>query len=618
MQVPDQATEEQRVAIDKFGGRGPLKIAAFAGAGKTTTLTMLAKSRSSRGIYIAFNRAVANEAKEKFPRYVDCRTTHSIAFRAIMPAYGLKEKLTESIRPRQLAEVMKFKDRVFQNAIRLDGVHQAHLVLGTVKRFCQSADSSIGITHVPTYGRLLGARENVVVEIKNGAVTQAASLWARMVDKGDQIPLGHDGYLKLWALRNPELAADYILLDEAQDTNGVVLGVLKGQRAQIVYVGDRHQQIYEWRGAVNAMETIIDCNEATLSQSFRFGDAIAQAASKVLGTLGETRRIRGNPAVSSVIVTSGVARTVLARTNATVILEVLDSVNAGRRAAVVGGTQELVRLLSDVYELKAGKPGRSPEFFGFDRWADVVEFAGTEEGESIRNFVQLVEQHGEGKLWAAVKKVEADESSADVVLSTAHKAKGREWDSVRLAPDFVSTRLGPDPDAASEARLFYVAMTRAKKSLIVDSEVLATFASDAWKRTQPQRGQVESQFSSSPRPRSKPNSSNPPRPEQRPDIREVNPTIVRQQHPGAQTSPSPRPRPEPNSANHSRSAPQTTFREVDPSIVRRVSISIPPAVTPATTQPNAPNSASSSPPILEQKPDSSKASIWRRITRFFG
>jgi len=117
MQVPNQATEEQRVAIDKFGGRGTLKIVAFAGTGKTTTLTMLAKSRSSRGIYIAFNRAVANEAKEKFPRHVDCRTTHSIAFHAIIPAYGSKGKLTESIRPKQLAEVMKIKDRVFQNAI---------------------------------------------------------------------------------------------------------------------------------------------------------------------------------------------------------------------------------------------------------------------------------------------------------------------------------------------------------------------------------------------------------------------------------------------------------------------------------------------------------------------
>jgi superfamily I DNA/RNA helicase len=50
-----------------------------------------------------------------------------------------------------------------------------------------------------------------------------------------------------------------------------------------------------------------------------------------------------------------------------------------------------------------------------------------------------------------------------VIVSTAHKAKGREWDSVRLASDFASACLGKHPDAPSEVRLFYVAMTRAKQ-----------------------------------------------------------------------------------------------------------------------------------------------------------
>ncbi|MDH2406059.1 UvrD-helicase domain-containing protein [Bradyrhizobium sp. SSUT18] len=70
------------------------------------------------------------------------------------------------------------------------------------------------------------------------------------------MPLGHDGYLKLWALSSHAIAADFILLDEAQDTNPVVLDVLRKQPAQMIYVGDKYQQIYEWRGAVNAMEKI--------------------------------------------------------------------------------------------------------------------------------------------------------------------------------------------------------------------------------------------------------------------------------------------------------------------------------------------------------------------------
>jgi superfamily I DNA/RNA helicase len=45
------------------------------------------------------------------------------------------------------------------------------------------------------------------------------------------------------ALSNPVIAADFILLDEAQDTNPVVLEVLRKQSAQMIYVGDKYQRI---------------------------------------------------------------------------------------------------------------------------------------------------------------------------------------------------------------------------------------------------------------------------------------------------------------------------------------------------------------------------------------
>jgi hypothetical protein len=584
-----RATEEQRVAVEKFRAGTPLKIAAFAGAGKTTTLRMLAESRRSRGAYLAFNKSIATEAKEKFPNSVDCRTTHSIAFRAIMPSYGSMPKMTKSMLAKQLSEVAGYKPRSFQGAIRLNGVHQAHLVLGTVRQFCQSADPAFALSHVPTYGRLLGASDEVVAEVRNWAVAEGRELWSRMTDRRDDVPLGHDGYLKLWALGRPQLPAEYVLLDEAQDTNAVVLGVLREQRGQIVYVGDRHQQIYEWRGAINAMELVQGCDEAALTQSFRFGPEIAQAASNVLATLGEMRTIRGNPAVKSAIVPYGTARTVLARTNATVILQVLEAINAGQRPAVVGGTKELKRLLSDVYELKAGKPGVCPEFFGFEKWAEVVEFADTEEGESIRMFVQLVEQHGEGKLWAAVSSAEDDEAAADVILSTAHKAKGREWDSVRLAPDFANSRLGSHPDAPSEVRLFYVAMTRAKKTLIVAPEVLHTFATDAWKTKEPEKAKPRAQ----PR-RTAPRPAPPPQPApaaEQPAAAQQHPRPVREiEAPGAR-------------ARHPGAAPASPRRPVQ---------------TPRTPQrqqePARPEAASTAPP--RQRPPE-RPGLWGRIARLF-
>ena len=85
--------------------------------------------------------------------------------------------------------------------------------------------------------------------------------------------------------------------------------------------------------------------------------------------------------------------------------------SAGRKPCVIGGTAELERLVRDVFELKQGKPGICPEFFGFQNWPEVVAFSQTEEGEDFRSFVQLVEQYDEGKLWAAIKSAQDNETN---------------------------------------------------------------------------------------------------------------------------------------------------------------------------------------------------------------
>jgi hypothetical protein len=291
------------------------------------------------------------------------------------------------------------------------------------------------------------------------------------------------------------------------------------------------------------MERIEGAEEASLTQSFRFGATIAEAASQVLATLGEENRIRGNPSVASVITATGRADAVLTRTNAAVIVELLDALGKGLKPHVVGGTTELKKLLSDVFELKKNKPGSCPEFFGFENWNEVIDHVATEEGQQLRTFVQLVEQHGEKQLWMAVKRAESDEKTADIILSTAHKAKGREWNSVRLASDFMNSSLGPE--AGPEVRLFYVAMTRAKTTLIAAPELLQTFTTDAWKKARPKARpepikrpspQAKSEM---PRPhqaqRANPTRVTPTQP--RGPVREINPPHVLARHPASSSTP---------------------------------------------------------------------------------
>jgi superfamily I DNA/RNA helicase len=334
-----------------------------------------------------------------------------------------------------------------------------------------SADPEPMPTHVPRHGSLLAAPDDTLRAVREYAVRGAKHVWERMQVADDTIPLGHDGYLKLWALSQPMIAADFILMDEAQDTNPVVLDVLLAQPAQMIYVGDKYQQIYEWRGAVNAMEAINTENESFLTTSFRFGDAIAEGATKVLALLGEGRPLRGNPGVASRIAPTPLASTVLARTNAYAITALIEAIDAGKRPHLIGGTEELMKMLRGVSDLKRGEPSDVPDFFGFGTWQEVIEFARSGEGEHLQTFVNLIETRGERQLmWALGRVVDADAS--DLVVSTAHKAKGREWPTVRLMDDFIKSqpRRRREEDAAgkrplydpSELRLLYVALTRAK------------------------------------------------------------------------------------------------------------------------------------------------------------
>jgi ATP-dependent exoDNAse (exonuclease V) beta subunit len=144
---------------------------------------------------------------------------------------------------------------------------------------------------------------------------------------------------------------------------------------------------------------------------------------------------------------------------------------------LVGGTDELIAMLRDVEDLKAGQPSSVPEFFGFENWQQVVEFVRSGEGEELLTFVNLVEARGERQLLWALNQV-ADEDDCDFVVSTAHKAKGREWPEVRLMDDFLKslpkkergqTTSEIDP---SELRLLYVAITRAKDTIEVPSSLM--------------------------------------------------------------------------------------------------------------------------------------------------
>lgn len=466
-------TDEQKAAIDLFSGGGSLRIDAYAGTGKTSTLRLLAESTRRKGHYLAFNKSIANDAQQKFPRSVECTTNHSLAYRAIRSQYQYSnEKMTRNANANMIADGLGLpEDTQAADRFFLSKRSYGAVLKGAMRRFLYSEDEAPGAKHFPRTGKLAELDRTRFEQFTSNALTDLSRLWDEMQNPMSRVPLGFDGYLKLWALGRPRIHADYVMLDEAQDSNPVMLKVLREQPCQMIYVGDPYQQIYEWRGAINAMERVVTDNHSRLTQSFRFGNSIADGATKVISRLGAKAALRGLPMITSHICPVH-PKTILCRTNAGVISNLVTHQNNNGRTHVVGGTQEQQWLLEDVKRLKKGIPSELPEFYGFSNWNDVLQHVEQEQDEALRLLVKLVTQYGEDRLLMALRNCVATEDEAQIIVSTAHKAKGREWDVVQVERDFDAAFTVQDQpegiskwDLEAEGRLFYVAMTRAKSAV---------------------------------------------------------------------------------------------------------------------------------------------------------
>jgi superfamily I DNA/RNA helicase len=453
-------TGEQQAAIDAFRTGEPLVLEAGAGTGKTTTLRMMAAARpAAQGVYVAYNRAIADDARASFPSNVRCATAHSFAFRDVGRRF--KHRLNGARQTAaQAADILGVKEALEIAPKRfLRRSEVARLALDTVAAFCNSADREPDTQHVPFVN---GAEH--VDELKRVTVELARQAWADLSSLDGRLRFTHDCYLKLWALSGPRLACDFLLLDEAQDANPVIADVVLRQDAQLVAVGDQCQAIYGWRGAVDAMRDWPARLRLPLAQSFRFGDAIAMEANRWLSRLDAPLRLRGLGSVPSVVAPVERADAVLCRTNAGAIGEALQAMGAGERPAIVGGTGEMRRLARAAADLKAGRRTDHRDLCAFESWADVQDHVQEDAAASdLRVLVSLVDSYGVGTILRVADQA-VDERDADVVISTAHKAKGREWPSVRIGSDFRAVRDGEAPER-SELMLAYVAVTRARLQL---------------------------------------------------------------------------------------------------------------------------------------------------------
>ncbi|APX93583.1 DNA helicase UvrD [Halomonas sp. 1513] len=297
-------TDEQRAVVAHAGGHA--RVAAVAGAGKTTTmvarvLNLLARGTPpSRLLVLMFNRAAREDFTAKLARWAppgqalpDVRTFHSIGHRltGTLTRWGV-------LAPRELLAQEWQRERLLRQAVQ-HSLHGDEVQLESALdgdrleafgHFCELVKAEMEAPQA-LYERLdFGDDTGHFVDAFDAA--EALLEQHRLMTYADLLyrplrALEADAALR----QRVEGFLDHVIIDEYQDINEAqqrLLALLAGERAAVMAVGDANQCIYEWRGAhpdtmlEDFTRTFGAAHDYPLSTTFRHGDALALAANHAI------------------------------------------------------------------------------------------------------------------------------------------------------------------------------------------------------------------------------------------------------------------------------------------------------------------------------------------------
>ncbi len=463
---------------------GHCVVEAVAGSGKTTTivesLNIIPQHLSV--LFIAFNRHIVQELKNRAPANVDVATFHSVGFRACISEFG--NIRVDNNKQRQIIDsILLEKDTMIiingsinqiDNNTMKDLRNTVHKLCSHIKAgLCEVNQSSIG--HIIEWYGIETIIPLDILTIVTKKAIELSKMVTGIVNFDDQC------YLPI-ALNLPLRKYDLVFIDELQDTNKnqieLAFGSLK-PNGRIIGVGDRHQSLYGFRGAdTEAIPSIIkrlNATELPLSITYRCPKKVVELAKKFV------------PAIeSSETAIEGVVENIkyddfydkvkegdmaICRYNAPLIEPVFELLSRGVKAAIKGHDigEGLITL---VKKLKA--KSIDDFFVRLDNWFNTE----TKKAAALDKNTELIHDKYEvlqilsadcDSVECIIRKIQqifSDEKQA-VTFSSIHRAKGLEAERVFILEysNMPSKYAKKDWELAQEDNCQYVALTRTKNEL---------------------------------------------------------------------------------------------------------------------------------------------------------
>ena len=269
----DQLTNEQITilnAVKESADKHITLIDAKAGTGKTyLSYKIVEMLKPQKALYTAFNKAIVEEGKQVFANYnVECRTLHSLAYAYVKPKKQIEAFtytcITENIPYTHKRIIINALDEFF----RSDSLDSSEFINNYIHAAIEKEQ----------YNGFIEASANVH-KIAFKLIALANKYLNLMME--EKIPPTFN-YLLKWfhyLLAESELDINYdlVLIDEIQDTSGVMLEIFKLLPAKYkVGAGDVDQRLYHFMNLVNGFELLTNAKVYPLTQTFRCSTEIAE------------------------------------------------------------------------------------------------------------------------------------------------------------------------------------------------------------------------------------------------------------------------------------------------------------------------------------------------------
>ena len=446
-------------------------VQAAPGSGKTTNIKHMWSLTTKACLYLVFAKHNQVEAEGKLPKRdnSDVLTLNALGHKIINRTYG-KVKLDNRKVYRVIKENIKFEDKkqAFENSGMLADMVAMCKMVGDVNEISvETIDGLASVYDLDTYDDMY----KDVVEVLG-----ISDDTTDVIDFNDQI--------RFPAIKSMDMPAyDIVLGDEVQDFSPMQAKMMSRlDCGRYVLVGDKHQAIYGFRGAMNnSMEVLKEtfgCVEMPLAISYRCGKSIVAEARRLY------KDIEQWDAASDGIVRYGHAldevyddnTLVLCRYNIPLINLAFELLSRGVACHVRGRdiAKGMIKLIKQQQCSSVGALVKS-----LDIWLALeTQKANAKQDKMKLHRVQdkynsvmvFAKRYGEyDNVQRAIECIESMfEQGNGVCLSTVHKAKGLEARKcVVLNHETIeSNRATRGWQKEQERNVHYVALTRAIDTLV--------------------------------------------------------------------------------------------------------------------------------------------------------